>query len=194
MGKSKPDDIEIDYKQLYKSLTDDEINKILVKRSHYQKEAAEAAISEAITRGMIHSEQDLFADKFRHKPLKFSVFPKIENEGSRKKMQKSLTRSLLFLGVIIIAWGVWEIFRHNLTEGAAFIIAGVIWNIISYSFFKTVNSLKIKLLFLIQGIAAIYTVIKLTLYNSLVFMDVFTVVVLFCFVFYGLLYMKKLND
>lgn len=192
--KSKREDTEIDFKQLYEGLSDNEIMEILKKRKHYQEKAAEAAINEAIKRELIHSEQDLFAEKYRHEPLKFSLFPKIENDVSRRKMRKSLTRSLLFLGAIIIAWGIWEIFRHNLIEGACFVLAGVIWNIISFSFFKTIDSIKINLLFFIQGIAAVYTSIKLAAYRNLGFIDVFIVVVLFGFVLYGLIYMKKLRD
>lgn len=192
-GKSKADDTKVDFIQLYENLSDDEIHEILVKRSHYQKEAAEAAINEAIKRGLIHSEQDLFAEKFRPEPLKFSLFPQIENDVSRQKMIKSLTRSLLFLGTIIIVWGIWEIFRRNLTEGIGFILMGTIWNVISFSFYRTITSLKINFLFFIQGITAAYTAIKLATYNSLKFVDVFIVMVLFGFVLYGLIYLRKLD-
>ena len=193
-GKPKADDKEIDYKLLYESLSDNEIVEILKKRMHYQKQAAEAAINEAIKRGLIHSEQDLFAEKFRHEPLKFSLFPAIENEVSRRKMRKSLTRSLLFLGAIIILKGMWETFHHNLVEGISLILAGAIWNVISFSFFKFVKSVKINLLFLILGIVTIYAAIKLAIYTNLVFIDVFIVVVLLVFVLYGLIYLKKLQN
>jgi hypothetical protein len=193
VGKSKTDEAEIDFKKLYESLSDGEISEILMKRSQYQKDAADAAVNEAIKRGIIHSEQDLFAEKYRGEPLKFSLFPMIENETSRKKTIKSLTRSLLFLGTIMMAWGVWEIIRHNLTEGIGFIFAGVVWNIISFSFFKIIKPVKVNALFVIQALEAVYAAFKLVNYKSLIFMDVFVVIVLFGFVLYGLIYLKKLS-
>ncbi len=194
VGKSKTDVSEIDFNKLYENLSDNEIAEILKKRKQYQEKAAEAAINEAIKRGLIHSEQDLFAEKYRHEQLKFSLFPSIDNIESRKKMRKSLTRSLLFLGAIMVIWGGYEIFQRNIIDGGGFVIAGVIWNIISFSFFKKVNPLKINLLFAIQGIATIYAAIKLAAYKNLLFIDVFIVFVLFGFVLYGLIYLKKLND
>jgi hypothetical protein len=194
MGKSKTDYSKIDYSKQYERLSDKEISEILKRRKEYQEVAAEAAIKEAIKRGIINSEQDLFAEKYRHEPLKVSLFPRIENEESRRKMRKSLTRSLLFLGVILIAWGAWSIFNHNLAEGIGFVIAGIIWNIISFSFFKNVNKKNVNLLIVIQFIAAIYAVIKLSAYKNLPFMDVFIVIFLFGFVMYGLFYLKMLND
>ena len=193
-GKSKEKNSDIDFKKLFESSSDKEIIEVLKKRKHYQEEAATAAINEAIKRGMIYSEQDLFAEKYRVEPLKFSLFPNIENKVSRLKLRKSLTRSLLFLGAIVIVWGVWEVFKHHLAEGVGFIVAGIVWNFSSFSFFKSVKRFQINLLFVIQGIGAIYAAIKLASYKSLVFMDVFIVVVLFGFVLYGLIYMKKLHD
>ncbi len=191
-GKSKEKHSDIDFKQLFKGSSDDEITEVLKKRKHYQAEAAEAAINEAIGRGLIHSEQDLFAEKYRVEPLKFSLFPNIENKVSRLKLRRSMTRSLLFLGAIIIIWGAWEIYRHRFAEGIGFVLAGTIWNLISFSFFKSVKHYRINLLLVIQGVAAVYAAIKLGSYKGLVFMDVFIVVFLFGFILYGLIYMKKL--
>ncbi len=193
-GKSKENSSDIDFKKMFESSSDLEIKEVLKKRKHYQEEAANAAINEAINRGLIHSEQDLFAEEYRVEPLRFSLFPNIENEVSRFKLRKSMTRSLLFLGAIMIVWGVWEIYRHNLAEGVGFVLAGIVWNLASFSFFKSVKKLAINLLFTIQGLAAVYAAIKLATYKNLVFMDVFIVVVLFGFVMYGLIYMKKLHD
>ncbi len=193
-GKSKEKHSDIDFKQLFKGPSDDEIMEVLKKRKHYQAEAAEAAINEAIERGLIHSEQDLFAEKYRVEPLKFSLFPNIENKVSRLKLTRSLTRSLLFLGAIIIIWGAWEIYRHQFAEGIGFVLAGTVWNLISFSFFKSVKHHRINILFVIEGIASVYAAIKLATFKGLIFMDIFIVVVLFGFVLYGLIYMKKLQD
>lgn len=193
-GKSKNNYTNTDFIKLFEGYSEYEITEVLKKRKHYREEAATAAINEAIKRGIIHSEHDLFAEKYRVEPLNFSLFPNIGNTTSRLKLRKSMTRSLLFLGAIIIVWGVWEIYRHNFIDGAGFVLAGAIWNIISYSFFKSVKNQKIYVLFTIQGISAVYAAIKLATYKNLVFMDVFIVVVLFGFVVYGLIYMKNLHD
>ena len=193
-GRSKGNNTDVDFRQLFESSSDHEITEVLKKRKHYREDAAEAAVNEAIKRGLIHSEQDLFAEKYRVEPLKFSLFPNIENNNSRRKLRKSLTRSLLFLGAIMIVWGVWQIFRHSLAEGLAFIFAGVVWNMVSFSFFKSVKHHLINLLFVIQGIGGIYAAIKLVTSKGLIFMDIFIVAVLYGFVLYGLIYIKKLQD
>ncbi|MBN2636520.1 MAG: hypothetical protein JXR61_09635 [Prolixibacteraceae bacterium] len=191
--KSKDKTSEIDFKEVYKAADDEQIMLVLKRRKLYQEAAAKAAINEAVERGLINSEQDLMAEEYRHEPLKFSMFPEIENQRSRIKMRKSLTRSLLFLGAIIIVWGAWQLFQYNFNEGIGFIAAGIVWGLISYSFFKSVTRTKINLLFAIQGVAAVYAIFKLATQKNFAFIDLFILVVLFGFVLYGLLYLRKLR-
>ncbi|PIF02276.1 MAG: hypothetical protein CR996_00650 [Draconibacterium sp.] len=190
--KSKGEGAKINFSEDYKKLSDEALTDILKKRDHYLEEASNAAIAEAMRRGLIHSEQDLFAEKYRVEPLRSSLFPIPENETSRRKLQRSLTRSLLFLGGIIVAWGVYELLRHHVTEGVAFILTGIIWEVLSFTFFRSVNNQKINLLLLITVLGAVYTALKLFSWVGVGFVDIFIVVVLFGLVFYGLVYLKKL--
>lgn len=192
VGKSNKESSEVDFKEVYKTAADKQIIEVLKQRKHYQEAAAEAAINEAIARGLINSEHDLMADKYRHEPLKFSLFPEIENQISRDKVRKSLTRSLLFLGAIILVWGAWQLFQHNYNEGIGFLIAGIVWELISFSFFKSVNGAKVNLLLAIQGVAAVYAIVKLATQKNVMFIDLFILAVLFGLVLYGLIYMKKI--
>ena len=72
--KSIANSNQSDFRSLIPDYNNDELINVLKKRKQYQKEAAEVAIQEAIKRGLIYSEQDLFADEFQDKVNTFSIF------------------------------------------------------------------------------------------------------------------------
>jgi hypothetical protein len=90
MEKSNIENQVPEFIKIIAGYTDDELRKVLKKRKLYQKEAAEFAIQEAIRRGIIYSDQDLFAKEFKDEPDKFSIFPSIENEKTSTKFKTSI--------------------------------------------------------------------------------------------------------
>ena len=64
-----------DFRSSILNNSDEEILVILKKRKQYQPEAAKLAIQEAIKRGLINSEQDLFSEKFQEQSSKSFLFP-----------------------------------------------------------------------------------------------------------------------
>jgi hypothetical protein len=59
-----------DFEQSMSALSDDQLKEVLKKRSLYQEEAVKIAIQEAKKRGIIRSEEELPAPRFRHEPMK----------------------------------------------------------------------------------------------------------------------------
>jgi hypothetical protein len=197
MMEKSNDDIQLpEYKQIISGYTDEEIRKVLKKRKLYQKDAADFAIQEAIRRGLIYSEQDLFAAEFKAEPEKFSLFPTIENEKARSKFKKSITRSLLILGALPLVWGGIQIFQTQSLEGILIFIFGVSWSLTSFQLLRLVN-LNLKLIyfmFFLAVLAVTYVVKILITSHFLTTIDVLVTTIAIGFVFYGIGFLSKLKD
>jgi len=191
---SKEEYEQPDYAQMYAEFPDDEIIAILKKRKHYRKEAAKQAIAEAIKRGLINSEQDLFAEEYKVEPLKFSLIPSIENENARRKIQKSLSRSLMILGLVPIIWGIIKIVYDLPLEGLVLIILGIIWSYISFKQIKNISLIYINLLFILLGSAMVYIWLEFSNRKGFALMDVMVAGIVFGFVVYALLFLRKLKN
>jgi hypothetical protein len=182
-----------DFKAQYLTLSDNEILDILKKRAHYQKAASDAAIQEAIKRGLIHSEQDLFSEQFRVEPLRTSIFPTIENEEKRVKTRKSLVRSLLIAGAIPVVWGALQIYRSNALEGVSLILLGLLWAGIILHSVKNAGSKLVYLLYLLWAAATIYLSKEIYSLSFVSVTDIFITAACCLLVLYGLLFFRKLS-
>jgi hypothetical protein len=190
--KSKEEIEQPDFAEIYAEYPDKEIIAILKKRKHYQEKAAKQAILEAIKRGLIHSEQDLFAEEYKVEPLKFSLIPTIENDTAANKIQKSLSRSLMILGLVPIIWGIIKIVYGNSLEGSLLVILGFIWSYICYKQIKNIKPVYLNLLSLLLGGAVIYVWFNFAKRKGFPFMDIMVVGIVFGFVVYALLFLRKL--
>ncbi len=186
MEKSNDDTNAPEFKQIIAAYTDDEVRKVLKKRKLYQKEAAEFAIQEAIRRGIIYSEQDLFAKEYKHEPDKFSLFPTIENEKARIKFKKSISRSLLILGVIPLVFGGIKIFESQSLEGIAIFVFGAAWSFASYQLMQKPDKKLVVLLFVLLILAVAYIVKLMISTHSLTTIDVLVTLIGVGFVLYGI--------
>lgn len=191
--KSKEENEQPDFAKIYAEYPDTEIIAILKKRKHYQKEAAQQAISEAIKRGLIHSEQDLFAEEYKVEPLKFSLIPTIENDTAANKIQKSLSRSLMILGLLPMIWGIIKLVYGVVLEGSLLFILGFVWSYICYRQIKSIRLLYLNLLALLLGSAVIYIWLGFADRKGLPFMDIAVVAIVVGFVVYALLFLRKLK-
>jgi len=194
MEKSNTEIVDAEFKQIIAGYTDDELRKVLIKRKLYQKEAADFAIQEAIKRGLIFSEQDLFAREFKHEPEKFSIFPTIENEKARAKFKKSITRSLLIMGVIPLVWGGVIIFETLSLEGILIFVFGAAWSLTSFQLMRSVNIKLVYFMFLLLALLIAYLVKTMIAANSLTTIDVLITAVTVGLVFYGIGFLSKIKD
>ncbi len=194
--KSNEENQVPEFQKIIAGYPDDELRRVLKKRKLYQREAADFAVQEAIRRGMIYSEQDLFAREFKNEPEKFLLFPVIENEKVRAKFKKSISRSLMILGALPAVWGGIQIFETQNIEGILIIIFGVTW---SFTSFQLMHKLKInpKLIYFMFALAvlAVGYILKIFIkLHSLNAVDVLVGIIAAGFVFYAIGFLNSLRD
>ncbi len=183
-----------DFRKSIPEYDDDEIITILKKRKQYQPEAAEIAVQEAIKRGLIHSDQDLFSKEFQQETVKPSLFPTINKERNRNKIRKSIARGLLIVGSIPTVWGIFKISENSFYEGILLILLGAIWIYGSAQLMRSVSSKITNLLFLMLFASVAYIVKLILGMKNLSAMDFVIPIILVLLVAYGLLFIRKLND
>ncbi len=183
--------------QTYAEYSDAEVLNVLKKRSHYQEEAAKLAVSEALKRGLILSENDLPADEFKVEPLQVRLFPPIHNNQNRMRIVKGLSRSMLLVGAVPFIHGIVNVFDHNLIEGIALILLGGIWLVSAFLLMKKQVAPNVNTLIILVFLSIIYTVKLFLGRKGIPPMDYAIAVVLYSAVFYCLFYIRrllKMND
>lgn len=196
MEKSNDKNQIPEFKKIIAGYSDEELRKVLKKRKLYQKEAADFAIQEAIRREIIYSEQDLFAKEYKDEPEKFSIFPSIDNEKTSTKFKRSISRSLLMMGVLPSVWGVIKILGGFQIEGVLIFIFGAAWSFTSYQLMRLVNpDLKlVYLMFLMALLAAGYIIRNFVISNSLTRIDILITAIGVGFVLYAIGFLGRLKN
>lgn len=182
-----------DFKTLIPGYEDQEILEILKKRTYYQPEATDLAIKEAIKRGLIHSEQDLFAEEFRVNPMRYRLFPSIEREDQKNKIRKSIARGLIITGALPTIWGIIRALDGVVIEGIILVILGALWIFLSLRISRKIEKDAVFILFVLLALFAIYITKILLSLRGIVFMDVFVPVFLSGLIVYGLLFLLCLR-
>ncbi|HKL31261.1 MAG TPA: hypothetical protein VJ919_01935 [Tangfeifania sp.] len=192
--KSKTETNNSDLQEIFNKHTDEQILEILKKREHYQPEAVDVAVKEAISRKLIHSEQDLFSPEFSPEPLKRKLIPEIHREKNKNRIRKSLGRSLLIAGVLPLIFGFVRYNSGQLFEGIGILVFGLTWMFLSAQIIRKGSKSVIHLLLGIAFASLIYVGYLFADSKSVIFMDVFIIAVLYLLVFYGLFFVRKLVE
>lgn len=192
--KSKHITEKPDFRILIPGYSDDKILEILHKRKHYQPEAADLAVQEAIKRGLIHSEQDLFAPEFQEKPLTFSIFPRIEDETTARKIRRSIARMLMLVGLIPIIYGIVKLSENLTPQNGAMVLLGVLWIYLSVEIFRKMNKNFVIILFFLLSASALYMTGIFMTSKNLIFMDIFAAAMFYLIFGYGLLFLLRLKE
>ncbi len=173
--------------------SDEEIISILKKRKQYQPEAAQLAIGEAIKRGLINSEQDLFSDRFSEEPAPFSLFPAISNEKNKNDIRKSIARIFFLIGAGPVIWGFLQIIKSAAIEGILLVLLGSVWLYASFRLMRAMQPKMVTLLFLMSVSFAAYTIKLMVAMKGPTLMDIAIPVTIFSFMAYGLLFINRLK-
>ena len=192
--KSNDDISDREFEQIIAGYTDDELRKVLKKRNLYQKQAAVFAIQEAIRRGIIYSEQDLFASEYKHEQEKFSIFPTVENEKARSRYKRSITRTLIAIGAIQMVWGGIEIFEFHSIKGIMILVFGTAWSITSFRLMQSVNMKLVYFIYSLFVVLVAYLVQLMISHHFINAMDIVVAVITLGFVLYGIGFLSKLRD
>ena len=182
------------FREVMQRHSDEELIKVLKKRKQYQPEAAKQAIAEAISRGIINSEQDLFSEKFAEIPTKNRLFPEIENPVVRKKVRRSISRSLLLVGAIPL---VWSLARWNINTFPVSLMVlsfSLVWMGISTGLLVSKNvRFTYGLLFLL--VPRLIFLVRMMLQNRfLLAYEIVVPVMLTSLILYGVGYLHKLKE
>ena len=184
---------EIDYLEKYRHLNDSEIRDILIKRKSYQEKAATAAIQEAIRRGIIQSEQDLFSEEYRETSSpRFLLFPTIQKQEQKKKILSGIQRINYILGIIPLIFAGINFFDGKIISSVIFACAGVLWLFLNYKLPKTKNLSVISSMFIILCLALGYVIYFVSLLEPLSIMDIAVTIIAFFVSFYCLLFARSL--
>ena len=182
------------FAQVMQKHNDEELIEVLRNRRHYQPEAAQQAVLEAIRRGIITAEADLHDEKFAEPKRKFSLFPVIENPKARNKAMKSMGRSLMVAGAIPAIYGINQIYHSHIFEGAAIVLFGFLWMILSFFLMKSVKPLLIYGMQALYVIAVGVVIFKISTLQITGWMDFLFPSVLALLVLYGIIYLGRLRD
>lgn len=192
MSRSLPSDNSPGYEKLIPNYSDEELLNVLKRRSYYTKEAADLAIQEAIKRGIIYSEQDLFSEKFREEKLRYSWFPVPQNTEARVKIQRSIIRSLIGTGLIPLVFGAFQIYRGYGEYAEIYVAFGLLWIILSILLNRKRTGLILLSLGVADMAAIVYSLHKLIVASRAV-IEYFIVITIFLMVLYGLLFLYKIS-
>ncbi|WP_320113161.1 hypothetical protein [Draconibacterium orientale] len=182
---------EVDFREDIPNYSDEQLKEVLKLRDHYQPEAAQLAIQEALKRGIIHSEQDLFSEEYRCHEMRFSLFPKIKKDRNRIKIRRSIARSMVICSVLPVVFGLIEMKNGSRWEGAGILLFGLLWLFCSAQLIKVFHVLFIRCLMSGTVLGVLYIFYRLISSQTTVSMDFFLVLVLAGLIFYGLIFMLK---
>ena len=191
--KSKPHDDKPGFRELIPNYTDEELTEILKKRRHYQPEAAELAVNEAIKRGIVKNQEDLSMPEFQENPPeKFRFFPVIDDEKNRTKIRKSISRMLILAGIIPLIFGV-RMMQNSWEWGILFMVYGFIWMIPAFMIFRRYDQRMVKVLFILFFLSFLYVVILFVTSGFTGFSDFFAALVFYLLFGYGLLFLRRVG-
>ncbi|WP_319503454.1 hypothetical protein [uncultured Draconibacterium sp.] len=182
---------EVDFREDIPNYSDEQLIEVLKMRDHYQPEAAKLALQEALKRGIINSEQDLFSEEFRCEEIRFSLFPKIKRDRNRIKIRRSIARSLVICSALPVVYGLVEMKTGNRWEGAAILLFGLLWLFCSAQLIKVFHVFFIRCLLAGTVLGALYIFYRLISSQTYIFMDFFLVLVLAGLIFYGLIFLAR---
>ena len=175
-------------------LEDEQLKDVLKKRKLYQKEAADAAIREAIKREIISSENDLHGPDYRHESLKVRLFPVIENPNNKNRIRRSISRGLLLAGLLPTVWGMVRLNAGASFEGMLLLVYGLLWMGASALLIRKFSTGAVRFLFASAAVSTAYIIRWFIGIPRIVFMDLFIVVVLYSLMIYGLFFVLRLKE
>lgn len=184
-------DFNVDFKIIAQESSNEQIIYVLKKRNHYQSDAVEEFIKEAIKREIIFSEQDLFSEEYKVEELKFSWFPVLNSNKNKDKLRKSIGRSLVICGIVPMVLGIVEVNQDRLFEGVLMILFGLIWILLSSQLIRRYTFSNIISLGIMGLLGGCYGLYKIVQSSSIMFMDIFVLGMFLILLNYGLAFIYK---
>ena len=193
MKNQKDIQIETDFQEKYKQLSDPEIIEILRLRNSYQPKAAHAAILEAISRGIIQSEQDLFSDEYRNQESRSGFFfPNIHKPQHKESILSSIHRIIYILGIIPLVFAGLDYSRGNIIRSAILISITLGWWFLNYKLSKTKRRVTLNIMLTMLILAFGYSIFLINNMESPPIMDFVVIGIAFLTSLYCLLFARSI--
>lgn len=184
---------DINFKEKYKNLNNNEIREILKQRNLYQQAAVEAAIQEAISRGIINSEQDLFSEEYKiDTNSNMLFFPNIQDKTRRDKIIGSLGRTNYIIGLFPLIFAFIKYAEGNISHMVAFAMVGIFWMGLNFQLLKSKKVGYSSSMLILVFLSIAYTAYMFSQLKTIQVMDVFVALILFTIPIYCILYLRKL--
>ena len=126
--------------------------------------------------------------------MRYKLFPIIDKEHQKNKIRKSIARGLIVAGVLPSVWGFIQFIKGLKFEGGILAILGIIWIFLSLRLYKRFVPAIIRILFTMLFVSVIYIVKIFISLESIVFMDVFVLVMVYSLIIYGLLFVLNIKQ
>lgn len=139
-----------------RSLNDADLLQVLKLRDSYTPEAATIAIEEALSRGLIGSEEDLEQAQFQPDAThRKSIFPYLNEKKQFQRVFSSLIRLLYLVAVLPLLFGVLMLTDHQFVNAVSFLVVGGAWLTFSVlaNKYKDSRFPLVLILVLLSGIA-----------------------------------------
>lgn len=177
----------------YSNYTDKQILVILQNHNNYQTEAVDCAVKIAVERGLINSEQDLYAPEYQQsKPVKFSLFPISTDVYQQQRLAASILRFLYVLSLVPIIYGFLKYGEGQLVYTVIGFCVGLSWFSLCFWLKKTRKTIVVYFLLSLFLLVLSVIGVKLLTVDSLKAIDVFMYIVGFVLPVYLLLLLRKL--
>lgn len=193
-GRSNQPEYHNGFVDVFQQMEDEQLLEVLEKRNLYQPEAAEAAVQEAVSRGLIASADELPAPLIKEKHLRLKLFPVIEHPKTRIRIRKSVARMLFLAGLLPAIWGIVRFNSGFSTEGVVLVVYALLWMGSAAWLIRTYKYPAIVFLVVLAILSLVYIVRLLLFYPGFIFMDFFIISVLYLLMIYGLVFIIRLAD
>lgn len=180
------------FEELIPNYNDEELINVLKKRSDYRKEAVALALSEALKRGIIGSEEELLEERFQDEKAGFTWFPMPQIHETRQKIRSSIIRSLVIAGLISFFYGILLLYRKEGSHAELIASFGFVWTVITLLLNRKHRFLYIVLLLAADALAGIALIVRLVQERGLP-IDFFIVVVFVLMVIYGVIFLHQID-
>lgn len=177
-----------EFKDKMRQLSEEQLVVVLKSKSGYREEAYEAAIAEALERGIIGSEEDLKSGEFEQIQRKKEFIPVGGSKEQLTLVKGSLIRSLMIVGFIPMIYFVMGFLNEIQPAHWYAFGAGTIWLGVLFFVRKTNQAYKLWLLPLVVAGSIFY---RIKVMGNVQVLDMVVLSILFIIVIFAVLFLRK---
>lgn len=193
-NSKKKNNNEVDLKERFSEISDEEIISILIHREHFTKEAIGLAIGEALKRNIISSVEELDTDKFAPQPVPpRSLFPIAHTKKQNEIILKSMCRIFYGFGLVPLIYA-FMYFRNSLWQSIFAAVLGLTVILFAVNLNKSKKPFWANLLLALNLPVMGITIYKLTALGTILLMDGLAATLIVFIFLYITIYANKVSS